>query len=93
MPVVDLPKELARLHPDDSAPETMIRFGPAASPRWFNQDAGRFNDYADLLKDSGAGAIEFVLLPGVGLRNSVDFISWSATGNGHFSDLMPPDLS
>jgi sugar phosphate isomerase/epimerase len=44
----------------------VIRYGPAASPRWFNQDPERFNDYAGLLRDCGASAIEFVLLPGTG---------------------------
>ena len=44
----------------------MIRFGPAAAPRWFDQSLDRFEAYLALLKRSGASAIEFVLLPGAG---------------------------
>ena len=46
----------------------MIRFGPAAAPRWFNQDMGRFADYVSLIKECGGSAIEFVLLPGEGTK-------------------------
>ncbi len=42
----------------------MIRFGPAAAPRWFNQDLDRFDQYLDLLAAAGANQLEFVLLPG-----------------------------
>lgn len=42
----------------------MIRFGPAAAPRWFNQDLNRFDQYLDLLAEAGATQLEFVLIPG-----------------------------
>ena len=41
----------------------MIRFGPAAAPRWFDLSSNRFEEYLDLITDSGANAIEFVALP------------------------------
>ncbi len=44
----------------------MIRYGPAASPRWFDGDLDRFPAYLDVLKAAGARQIEFVLLPGPG---------------------------
>ena len=44
----------------------MIRFGPAAAPRWFNQDLALLDQYLDLIEDEGGSAIEFVVLPGRG---------------------------
>jgi sugar phosphate isomerase/epimerase len=44
----------------------LIRFGPAAAPRWFNQDIPRFRKYLDLIEAAGGTAIEFVVLPGQG---------------------------
>lgn len=44
----------------------MIRFGPAAAPRWFNQDIARFREYLDLIGTNGGTAIEFVAFPGYG---------------------------
>jgi sugar phosphate isomerase/epimerase len=44
----------------------LIRFGPAAAPRWFNQDLARFEQYLDLIVEEGGSAIEFVVLPGSG---------------------------
>jgi len=44
----------------------LIRFGPAAAPRWFNQDIARFREYLDLIAIAGASAIEFVAFPGHG---------------------------
>lgn len=44
----------------------MIRFGPAAAPRWFNQNIARFREYLDLIGAAGATAIEFVMFPGIG---------------------------
>jgi sugar phosphate isomerase/epimerase len=44
----------------------MIRFGPAAAPRWFDQDLTLLPRYLDLISDAGASAIEFIVLPGEG---------------------------
>lgn len=44
----------------------MIRFGPAAAPRWFDQDLTRLPRYLDLIAAAGGRAIEFVVLPGAG---------------------------
>lgn len=44
----------------------MIRFGPAAAPRWFDSSTERLPDYLDLIVASGGSQVEFVLLPGAG---------------------------
>jgi len=44
----------------------LIRFGPAAAPRWFNQNLERFREYIELIAGAGGSAIEFVAFPGVG---------------------------
>jgi sugar phosphate isomerase/epimerase len=44
----------------------VIRFGPAAAPRWFNQDLNRLRAYLELISEAGARSIEFVTLPGEG---------------------------
>ncbi|HRA48070.1 MAG TPA: TIM barrel protein [Thermomicrobiales bacterium] len=44
----------------------MIRFGPAAAPRWFDCDLAQFPAYLDHIASHGATAIEFVALPEIG---------------------------
>lgn len=44
----------------------MIRFGPAAAPRWFDSSLERFSTYLDILQAAGASQIEFVVHPGTG---------------------------
>ena len=44
----------------------MIRIGPAAAPRWFDQDLSKYGRYLDLIAAAGGSAIEFVVLPGTG---------------------------
>jgi sugar phosphate isomerase/epimerase len=55
---------LTSLPPFGQAPDPLIAFGPAAAPRWFDNDAERLIAYLDLIQDSGGSAIECVLLPG-----------------------------
>src|SRR3954470_23484238 len=50
--------------PFGQAPDPLIAFGPAAAPRWFDNDSERLSAYLDLIQDSGGSAIECVLLPG-----------------------------
>jgi len=52
------------LPPFGQAPDPLIAYGPAAAPRWFDNDAERLTAYLDLIQDNGGSAIECVLLPG-----------------------------
>jgi sugar phosphate isomerase/epimerase len=58
----------------------VIRIGPAAAPRWFDQDLSKFEQFLDLIVAAGGSAIEFVVLPGTGTEE---------LGRVH---LLDPDL-
>jgi sugar phosphate isomerase/epimerase len=41
----------------------LIRYGPAAAPRWFNQDIPLYREYLDLIHAAGGTTVEFVAFP------------------------------
>ncbi len=70
----------------------MIRFGPAAAPRWFNQDLERFREYIELIAGAGGSAIEFVAFPGAGSDelgrvHLLQPIAREAIANAHAADF------